>query len=152
MSLLFNKVNISTIEEYENFCNKYPNVKYVDAIVSDTSGMIRGKRFPVKEIKKLFISGIQFATAILLLDVNGDCPDAGGRGFSDGDPDTTFLPVAGSLQIMPWHKDNLGQVLVTLQDTNFNDCIADPRNVLAKVWEKFDDLNLSLKIALSFIE
>ncbi len=147
MPLLFKKVKVASIEEFNNFCNQFPNVKYIDAIVSDTAGVVRGKRFPVNEIKKLFISGIQFATAILLLDVNGDCPDAGGRGFSDGDPDTTFLPVAGSLQIMPWHKDSLGQVLVTLQDSNFNDCMVDPRNVLAKIWEKFDDLNLSFKIA-----
>ncbi len=147
MSLLFNKVSISKLEEFDNFCKKYPNVKYVDAIISDTSGIIRGKRFPINEIKKLFVSGIQFATAIFLLDVTGNCPDAGGRGFSDGDPDNTFFPISGSLQIMPWHKDSLAQVLVTLQDSSFNDSIADPRNVLAKVWEMYDELNLSLKVA-----
>mgnify|MGYP001380419448 CR=1 FL=1 len=147
MSLLFNKVNIAKIEEFENFCKKNPNVKYIDAIISDTSGIIRGKRFPTNEIKKLFESGIQFAAAIFLLDVTGNSADPGGRGFTDGDPDKTFLPVSGSLQLMPWHKDSLAQVLVTLQDNNFNDNIVDPRNVLAKVWEKFDELNLSLKVA-----
>jgi len=97
------------------------------------------------EAKKLFISGIQFASAIFLLDVTGNSSDPGGRGFSDGDPDKTFLPVAGSLKLMPWHKDSLAQVLVTIQDTNLDECIVDPRNALAKVWEKFEDLNLSLR-------
>ena len=147
MSLLFKKVNISSIEEFDNFYKKYPNVKYVDAIISDTSGIIRGKRYPIDEIKKLFISGIQFASAIFLLDVTGNSLDPGGRGFSDGDPDKTFLPIAGSLKLMPWHKDSLAQVLVTIQDTNLDECIVDPRNLLAKVWEKFDELNLSLKVA-----
>ena len=147
MSLLFKKVNISSIEEFDNFYKKYPNVKYVDAIISDTSGIIRGKRYPIDEIKKLFISGIQFASAIFLLDVTGNSSDPGGRGFSDGDPDKTFLPIAGSLKLMPWHKDSLAQVLVTIQDTNLDECIVDPRNALAKVWEKFEDLNLSLKVA-----
>ena len=64
MSLLFKKVNIASIDEFENFCSKHPNVKHVDAIISDTSGIIRGKRFPINEVKKLFISGIQFASAI----------------------------------------------------------------------------------------
>ena len=86
MSLLFKKVNVASIEEFNNFCNNFPNVKYIDAIVSDTAGIVRGKRFPVNEIKKLFISGIQFASAIFLLDVTGNSSDPGGRGFSDGDP------------------------------------------------------------------
>ena len=147
MSLLFKKVNISSIDEFENFCSKYPNVKHVDAIISDISGIIRGKRFPINEAKKLFISGIQFAPAAFLLDASGCSSDPAGRGFSDGDPDRTFLSVAGSLQPMPWHKDSLAQVLITIQDDNRYNCIADPRNVLAKVWEKFDDLNLSIKVA-----
>ena len=147
MSLLFNKVDIAKIEEYENFCKKNPNVKYIDAIISDNSGIIRGKRFPTNEAKKLFETGIQFASGVLLLDVTGNCADPCGRGFTDGDPDKTFLPISGSLQLMPWHKDSLAQVLITLQDKNFNDNICDPRNVLARAWENFDELNLSLKVA-----
>ena len=53
MPLLFKKVKIASIEEFNNFCNQFPNVKYIDAIVSDTAGVVRGKRFPVNEIKKL---------------------------------------------------------------------------------------------------
>ena len=96
MSLLFNKVDIAKIEEYENFCKKNPNVKYIDAIISDNSGIIRGKRFPTNEAKKLFETGIQFASGVLLLDVTGNCADPCGRGFTDGDPDKTFLPISGS--------------------------------------------------------
>ena len=70
--------------------------KYIDAILSDISGIIRGKRLPVNEAKKLFTSGIQFCYSTFLLDPTGYCPDAAGRGFSDGDPDATYYPVAGS--------------------------------------------------------
>ena len=61
------------------------------------SGIIRGKRLPINEAKKLFISGIQFCYSTFLLDASGYCADAAGRGFSDGDPDATFFPVSGSL-------------------------------------------------------
>ena len=30
--------------------------------------------------------------------LTGYCPDAAGRGFTDGDPDATYYPVAGTLQ------------------------------------------------------
>ena len=40
---------------------------------------------------------------------------------------------------MPWHKDPLAQVLITIQDDSRYSSIIDPRNVLAKVLERFDD-------------
>ena len=147
MTLNYNKVSIGTLDEFKIFCKNYPEVKYVDAILSDLSGIIRGKRLPINDAEKLFKSGIQFCYSTFLLDVTGYCPDAVGRGFSDGDPDATYYPVAGSLKKMPWHKDPLAQVLITIQDDSRYSSIIDPRNVLAKVLEKFDDMKLSFKIA-----
>ncbi len=147
MTLNYNKVSLGTLDEFNSFCKNNPNIKYVDAILSDLSGIIRGKRLPINEAEKLFKSGIQFCYSTFLLDVTGYCPDAAGRGFSDGDPDATYYPVAGTLKKMPWHKDSLAQVLITIQDESRYSSIVDPRNVLAKVLEKFDDLKLSFKIA-----
>ncbi|PPR49492.1 MAG: Gamma-glutamylputrescine synthetase PuuA [Alphaproteobacteria bacterium MarineAlpha5_Bin5] len=147
MTLNYNKVSLGTLDEFNSFFKNNPNIKYVDAILSDLSGIIRGKRLPINEAEKLFKSGIQFCYSTFLLDVTGYCPDAAGRGFSDGDPDATYYPVAGTLKKMPWHKDSLAQVLITIQDESRYSSIVDPRNVLAKVLEKFDDLKLSFKIA-----
>ena len=69
------------------------------------------------------------------------------RDSSYGDPDATYYPVAGSLNKMPWHKDPLAQVLITIQDESRYSSIIDPRNVLAKVLERFDDLHLFFKVA-----
>ena len=147
MTLKYNKVNLATIDEFKSFCSNNPNIKYIDAILTDLSGIIRGKRLPIEDAEKLFKSGIQFCYSTFLLDASGYCPDAAGRGFSDGDPDATYYPVSGTLQVMPWHKDPLAQVLITIQDDSRYSSIIDPRNVLAKVLERFDDLNLSFKVA-----
>ena len=101
MSIKYKKVSLASLEEFESFCTNNPDIKYIDAILSDISGIIRGKRLPINEAKKLFISGIQFCYSTFLLDASGYCADAAGRGFSDGDPDATFFPVSGSLMIMP---------------------------------------------------
>ncbi len=147
MSFRFNKVSLASIDDFKLFCKNNPNVKYIDAIISDLSGIIRGKRLPINDAEKLFTSGIQFCYSTFLLDVSGYCPDAAGRGFSDGDPDATYYPVAGTLSMMPWHKDAIAQVLITIQDESRYSSIIDPRNVLAKVLEKFDDMQLSFKVA-----
>ena len=147
MTLKYNKVNLATIDEFKSFCSNNPNIKYIDAILTDLSGIIRGKRLPIEDAEKLFKSGIQFCYSTFLLDASGYCPDAAGRGFSDGDPDATYYPVAGTLHKMPWHKDPLAQVLITIQDESRYSSIIDPRNVLAKVLERFDDMGLFFKVA-----
>ena len=48
---------------------------------------------------------------------------------------------------MPWHKDSLGQVLITIQDDSRYSSIIDPRNVLARVLSRIEDLNLQFKVA-----
>ena len=135
-------VLIASIDEFNSFKENNPDIKYIDAILSDLSGVIRGKRLPINDAEKLFKSGIQFCYSTFLLDASGYCPDAAGRGFSDGDPDATYYPVAGTLHKMPWHKDPLAQVLITIQDESRYSSIIDPRNVLAKVLERFDDMGL----------
>ena len=147
MSLKYNKVSLASIDEFNLFCEENPDTKYIDAILTDVSGIIRGKRLPLKDAEKLFKAGIQFCYSTFLIDPTGYCPDAAGRGFTDGDPDAIYFPVSGTLKKMPWHKDNLGQVLITIQDESRYSSIIDPRNVLAKVLERFDELKLSFKVA-----
>ena len=66
MSIKYKKVSLASLEEFESFCTNNLDIKYIDAILSDISGIIRGKRLPVIEAKKLFISGIQFCYSTFL--------------------------------------------------------------------------------------
>ena len=43
MTLKYNKVNLATIDEFKSFCSNNPNIKYIDAILTDLSGIIREK-------------------------------------------------------------------------------------------------------------
>ncbi|MDC0195229.1 glutamine synthetase family protein, partial [Alphaproteobacteria bacterium] len=120
---------------------------YIDAILSDLSGIIRGKRLPIRDAHKLFNSGIQFCYSTFLLDTSGFCPDADGRGVTDGDPDANYYPISNTLKIIPWHKDEIAQVLITIQDDSRYNSTVDPRNLLAQVWNRFESLKLKVKVA-----
>jgi len=147
MKSIFNKVQLANLEEFDKFISDNPNIKYIDAILSDLSGIIRGKRLPIEDAHKLFTSGVQFCYSTFLLDSSGYCPDADGRGVSDGDPDANFYPISNTLKIMPWHKDELAQVLITIQDDSRYNSTVDPRNLLAHVWNRFESLKLKIKVA-----
>ena len=114
MKSKFEKVALANINDFNNFINQHKNIKYLDVILGDLSGIIRGKRIPIADADKIFKSGVQFCYSTFLLDTSGYCPDAEGRGFTDGDPDANYFPVKNTLSMMPWHKDNIAQVLISI--------------------------------------
>ena len=147
MKSKYKKVELATIKDFNDFKKKHKKIKYLDVILGDLSGIIRGKRIPISDADKIFITGVQFCYSTFLLDTSGYCPDAEGRGFTDGDPDANYYPVKNTLSIIPWHKDNIAQVLITIQDESRYSSIMDPRNVLAKVWDNFSKLKLYPRVA-----
>ena len=147
MKSIFTKVQLANQVEFDKFISDNPNIKYIDAILSDLSGIIRGKRLPIEDAQKLFTSGVQFCYSTFLLDTSGYCPDADGRGVTDGDPDANYYPVSNTLKIIPWHKDRLAQVLISIQDNSRYNSIVDPRNLLAQVWDRFEHLKLKANVA-----
>ena len=147
MKSKFKKVALANINEFNNFIKQHQKVKYLDVILGDLSGIIRGKRIPISDADKIFKSGVQFCYSTFLLDTSGYCPDAEGRGFTDGDPDANYFPVKNTLSMMPWHKDNIAQVLISIQDDSRYSSIVDPRNVLANVWDSFSKLKLYPRVA-----
>jgi glutamine synthetase len=111
-----------------------PEVKYLDVLMHDLNGIIRGKRVDLSQIKKLYTSGFQFPSSCVLLDVTGENTGADGRGFEDGDPDGTLVPIPGTLVKAPWLGCDAAQVLCTfVDDENSDTAFEDPRNVLAHV-------------------
>ena len=147
MKSKYKKVELATIDDFENFVKNNKKIKYLDVILGDLSGIIRGKRIPISDADKIFKSGVQFCYSTFLLDTSGYCPDAEGRGFTDGDPDANYYPVKNTLSLIPWHKDNIAQVLITIQDESRYSSIMDPRNLLAKVWDNFSKLKLYPRVA-----
>ncbi|NIR29427.1 MAG: glutamine synthetase [Gammaproteobacteria bacterium] len=129
-------------EELERFLAEHPDTQFVDAVFIDLCGFVRGKRYPRAEAEKLFNSGLQIPYSVYLLDVTGANLDPCGRGFSDGDPDGTALPLSGTLAPVPWSSRPGAQVLMTLLDQGGRPCTAEPRNIALRVAERFRELGL----------
>ena len=60
MTFQNNKVLLATIDEFNSFKEKNPEIKYIDAILSDLSGVIRGKRLPINDAQKLLSQKFNF--------------------------------------------------------------------------------------------
>src|SRR5258708_21054199 len=83
--------------EWEAVLLANPDIQFVDAAIADISGALRGKRIAATDAPKLFEAGMQIPLSLHLMDVRGEMMNPGGRGYSDGDPDGTAWPIAGTV-------------------------------------------------------
>ena len=140
--------DIADFAEPRLFLERNPDIRHVDALYVDICGRPRGKRCPVEKLASLYAEGVQSPQSHFLLDVNGDSSDPVGRGFSDGDPDTTLHPVPGSLAPVPWTSEPLAQLLIGERAGERSGFPVDPRLILARAAEPLAALGLTPVMAV----
>jgi glutamine synthetase len=135
-------------QEFEALLKARSDLEYVDAVLADLGGVLRGKRMPVKEAARLFESGMQIPYTIYLMDANGEMTNPFGKGFGDGDPDGTAWPIPGTLSPV-WKKGPArAQLLLSLCDEKGVATPGEPRAALERVLEQFRKLNVRPVAAL----
>lgn len=129
------------------YLRRHPHTRYLDAMVCDLSCVMRGKRYPVENAARLFRDGMMLPGGCFLLSVSGDSHDPEGMGFSDGDPDEIARPIVDTLAPSPWTSQPGAQVLLTLGGLDGAPYFYEPRNVLARVLARFEELQLRPVVA-----
>ena len=135
-------------QEFAAFLKAHPGVEVVDAVLADICGVLRGKRFPVGEVARLFESGMQIPHSIYLMDAHGEMTNPLGRGFGDGDPDGTAWPIPGTISRVWSEGPARAQMLMTLRDENGTADPAEPRAAVERVVERFQEMGLTPVAAL----
>jgi glutamine synthetase len=135
--------------EFDALRKAHPDLQYVDAVLADVIGVLRGKRMPVAEAAKLFDIGMQIPHSIYLMDANGEMTNPLGRGHGDGDPDGTAWPIPGTItRVWCEGAPSRAQMLMTLRDANGVADPAEPRATLERVLERFAEYKLTPVCAL----
>ncbi|HUB84853.1 MAG TPA: glutamine synthetase family protein [Rhizomicrobium sp.] len=134
--------------EFDALRKAHPDLQYVDAVLADVIGVLRGKRMPVAEAAKLFECGMPIPHSIYLMDANGEMTNPLGRGYGDGDPDGTAWPIPGTMSRVWGEGAPRAQMLMTLRDANGVADPAEPRAALERVLERFAALKLKPVCAL----
>ena len=137
----------NTVDELEQFLRQNPEIDAIDAWFPDLCGVVRGKRLTLNHARELFAGGLRMPRSTLLLSVSGSCLDPAGMGISDGDPDVPVRPVDGTLQLVPWAARPRGQVMLRSLNRDGNANAFEPRTLLAKVLQHYDDLGLTPVVA-----
>ena len=126
----------------------HPDIEFVDALVSDICGTLRGKRLPLRGTSHLFESGMQIPQSIYMMDASGEMVNPFGHGFGDGDPDGTAWPIPETIQRVWGDGPKRAQMLTTLYDPSGVVHPAEPRAALERVLERFAEMKLRPVAAL----
>nr|ACN58787.1 gamma-glutamyl-putrescine synthetase [uncultured bacterium BLR9] len=137
------KPNAKARDELAALLAAHPEIAFVDAAIPDIAGTLRGKRIAAADILKLFDTGMQLPASLHLMDVRGEMMNPQGRGYSDGDPDGTAWPIAGTA-MQVWGADPpRAQILMDFRDADGAPLAHDPRAILERVVARFAELDLT---------
>lgn len=135
-------------KQLDDYLAANPETRFMEPLITDMNGILRGKRVGVDDLGKAFRNGVNMCAATALLDTLGNTFTGITQGLRDGDPDAKAMAVSGSLAPVPWATLPTAQVLlemINLDDTPYEN---DTRNVLRRAMQPLADLGLKPVLAL----
>jgi len=136
--------------DLERFLADHPEVRFFDAFVNDLNTIERGKRIDRAGIAGVFARGMPLPGSMYALDIEGGTIEDSGLGFSDGDADRPCMPIPGTLVPVPWTKDGIAQVQLTMHEQDGTPFFGDPRHLLANVLARFARMSLTPVVAIEY--
>ena len=128
------------LDEATDFLREHPEVQFVDLLIADMNGVVRGKRIERNNLPKVFEKGINLPASLFALDITGSTVESTGLGLDIGDADRVCFPITDTLSMEPWQKRPTAQLLMTMHEMEGEPFFADPREVLRQVVQRFDEL------------
>jgi glutamine synthetase len=132
--------------ELAAFLAAHPDVDAVQVLLTDPSGVTRGKTLRRHELAALYRDGRNVAGSILGLDVTGEDVEATGLVWEAGDADRLCLPVPGTLAPAPW-LGHTGQVMLSMFELDGRPAAADPRHCLRRAVDAVQALGYTPVVA-----
>ena len=134
--------------EYKRFLESYLDLKSIDLLITDLNGILRGKRIQPNILEKVYTDGICLPASVFALDITGDTIEETGLGFEQGDSDRVCRPITGTLTKAPWYNKPMGQVLMTMYESDDEPFFADPRQVLKRIYGQLKELGITPVVAV----
>ena len=98
------------------FLQAHPELQFIDLLIPDMNGIVRGKRVDPSTLPKVFERGIAMPASIFALNIQGTTVEETGLGLDIGEADRVCLPIDGTLTMEPWQKRPTGQLLLTMYE------------------------------------
>ena len=129
-------------QELDRYLEQHPDTRFLEPLMPDINGILRGKRVGAEDFGKAFGSGLNFCGASTLMDTHGNTFESIPYGANDGDPDIMAVAVPGTLAPVPWAQAPTGQFLLKGVNLDGSPYPWDPRTILRNAMQPLYDLGL----------
>jgi glutamine synthetase len=134
-------------QELDRYLEQHPDTRFLEPLMPDINGILRGKRVGAEDFGKAFGKGLNFCGATTLMDTHGNTLDSIPYGANDGDPDIMAMAVPGTLAPVPWAQAPTGQFLLEGVNLDGSPYPWDPRTILRNAMQPLYDLGLNPVLA-----
>jgi glutamine synthetase len=132
----------------QQFLREHPDTAFVDVMIADINGVLRGKRMAAASLAKVYHGEFVMPISLFATQITGDCVEQTGLVLETGDTDMACLPVDDTLSLSAWQRKPMAQLLVAMQDEKGAPLPFDPRQVLRKSIERLAARGLTAVVAI----
>lgn len=133
------------LDEIQSFIQTHPHIEEVDLYTAGMTPKLWGKRYPIAKLSKL-VGQLKMPRGNYLMSPIGQYLHVLDYNWKDGDPDTEYHFVPGTLKPVSWGDEARAQIMVTTASTAAP-FVAEPRNVLKHVLDQFTKKGLHPTVA-----
>lgn len=126
---------------------RHPTVKTVQAGAYDLNGQLRGKRMPIQNLGKVLGSKLRMPVSLAVVDVWGNDVEDNALVFETGDGDGVCMPTERGIVLNGLGDAPSAFVQLEFADNSGAPFLADPRQALKSVVEKFAAKGLTVVVA-----
>jgi glutamine synthetase len=132
----------------KQFLLEHPDTAFVDVMIPDINGVLRGKRLGATSLAKVYSGEFVMPISLFATQITGDCAAETGLVFETGDRDMVCSPVDGTLCISSCQQKPMAQLMVAMQDDTGAALPFDPRQVLRQLVTRLSEHGLTAVVAI----
>ncbi len=126
-----------TIEGVLEWLSSRPDIQSLRAAVCDVNGIMRGKRIPAEQARKVLESKLRMPYSVCGVDVWGEDIEGNKLVFSTGDADGVCHWTGRGILPMEWTAHPTALLPLWLSDEAGAPYLGDPRRVLGRILDRY---------------
>ncbi|MDA0241076.1 MAG: glutamine synthetase family protein [Proteobacteria bacterium] len=126
---------------------EHEEIASIQAAVCDLNGILRGKRIPTHQAKKVLDGSIRMPLSIVGVDVWGEDIVGNQQVFANGDTDGYCVPTGRGIIPVNWTSRPSALIPLWMFEEGDQPFLADPRQALARIVERYRVLGLRPVVA-----
>ncbi len=140
-------VHAGTAADVAAWLAAHKDIASVQAAVCDLNGILRGKRIPVHQAERVLDGSIRMPLSIVGVDIWGEDIVGNQQVFASGDADGYCIPTGRGVIPVNWTSRPSALIPLWLFEEGARPFLADPRQALARIVERYRALGLRPVVA-----